>query len=57
LTRCRGKKIESWRDAPASLLFSFHLTIKTMIDPTTIQTLLEVGMLAFLGTLAILLCD
>jgi drug/metabolite transporter (DMT)-like permease len=29
----------------------------TMIEPSTIQTLLEVAMLAFLGTLAILLWD
>jgi hypothetical protein len=39
-----------------SLLFDLipHLP---MIEPSTIQTLLEVGMLAFLGTLAMLLCD
>jgi hypothetical protein len=39
---------------PSPLQF---LSTITMIDPTTIQTLLEVGMLAFLGTLAILLCE
>jgi hypothetical protein len=39
-----------------SLSFSVFTTT-TMIEPTTIQTLLEVGLLAFLGTLAILLCE
>jgi hypothetical protein len=39
-----------------SLSFSVFTTT-TMIEPTTIQTLLEVGMLAFLGTLAMLLWD
>ena len=38
------------------LLFSLHLII-TMIEPTTIQTILELAMLAFLGTLAFILWD
>jgi hypothetical protein len=33
------------------------LSTTTMIEPSTIQTLLEVGLLAFLGTLAMLLWD
>jgi hypothetical protein len=33
------------------------LSTTAMIEPSTIQTLLEVGLLAFLGTLAILLCE
>jgi hypothetical protein len=42
------------RDFPSPFQF---LSTTTMIEPTTIQTLLELGMLAFLGTLAIILCD
>jgi len=61
LINSRGKKIEPWGDASASLLFSLHpgepIPQKPMIEPSTIQTLLEVGLLAFLGTLAMLLRD
>jgi hypothetical protein len=39
-----------------SLSFSVFTTT-TMIEPTTIQTLLEVGMLAFLATLTFILVD
>lgn len=42
------------RDFPSPFQF---LSTTTMIEPSTIQTLLEVGLLAFLGTLAILLCE
>jgi hypothetical protein len=37
--------------------FQFLSTTTTMIEPSTIHTLLEVGLLAFLGTLAMLLWD
>jgi hypothetical protein len=38
------------------LLFSFHPN-QTMIDPTTLQTILEIGMVCFLGALALILWD